>query len=124
MNERNASLNHSILTLAGNGWSNRRIARELNIYREAVGRYLLVERLKPAIPLTGCLSAGRQSLWVPLAPVIVSAVQAGLSAQRIYQDLICDHGFTGSYHSVQRFVRQLLETQPLPFVKISVDPET
>lgn len=152
MNELNVSLKHSILTLAGNGWSNRRIARELNINRETVGRYLLVERSKPAIPLTGSgvelelkpaistpgsegdpaskpaipltgrLSAGRQSLCVPLEPVIVSAVQAGLSAQRIYQDLICDHGFTGSYHSVQRFVRQLLETQPVPFVRIEVEP--
>jgi 8-oxo-dGTP diphosphatase len=48
-----------------------------------------------------------------LQAVIESAVQAGLSAQRIYQDLICDHAFTGGYHSVQRFVRQLLQTQPV-----------
>jgi DNA-binding NarL/FixJ family response regulator len=31
MNELNVNLQHSILTLAGNGWSNRRIARELGI---------------------------------------------------------------------------------------------
>ena len=36
---------------------------------------------------------------MPLQTVIESAVQAGLSAQRIYQDLICDHAFTGGYHS-------------------------
>ena len=77
---------------------------------------------KPAIALTGCLTAGRQSLCVPLQTVIESAVQAGLSAQRIYQDLICDHAFTGGYHSVQRFVRQMLQTQPVPFVRMEVEP--
>ncbi len=115
MNELNVSLQHSILTLAANGWSHRRIARELDIHRETVGRHLRladskpakvltgsapdpaakpaiplagsepVLELKPAIPLTGSLAAGRQSLCVPLQTVIESAVQAGLSAQRIYQ---------------------------------------
>jgi DNA-binding NarL/FixJ family response regulator len=38
MNELNVNLQHSILTLARNGWSNRRIARELDINRETVGK--------------------------------------------------------------------------------------
>ena len=152
MNQLNVSLQHSITTLAAHGWSHRRIARELDIHRETVGRHLRLAgskpakvltgteadpgakpaislsgsepalELKPAIPLTGCLVAGRQSLCRPLQDVIESAVQAGLSAQRIYQDLICDHGFTGGYHSVQRFVRQLLQTQPVPFVRMVVEP--
>jgi hypothetical protein len=137
MNELNVSLQHSILTLAANGWSHRRIARELAIHRETVGRHLRLAgskpakvltgsasdpAAKPAIALTGCLTAGRQSLCVPLQTVIESAVQAGLSAQRIYQDLICEHAFTGGYHSVQRFVRQLLQTQPVPFVRMEVEP--
>ena len=152
MNQLNVSLQHSIATLAAHGWSHRRIARELDIHRETVGRHLRlagskpakvltgsapdpaakpaipltgsepVLESKPAIPLAGSLAAGRQSLCVPLEAVIESAVQAGLSAQRIYQDLICDHGFTGGYHSVQRFVRQLLKTQPVPFVRMEVEP--
>jgi len=137
MNQLNVSLQHSITTLAAHGWSHRRIARELDIHRETVGRHLRLAgskpakvltgsppdpAAKPAIPLAGGLVAGRQSLCVPLAAVIESAVQAGLSAQRIYQDLICDHGFTGGYHSVQRFVRQLLQTQPVPFVRMEVEP--
>ena len=150
MNQLNVSLQHSITTLAAHGWSQRRISRELDIHRETVGRHLRLAgskpakvltgpapdptakpaisltgsepalELKPAIPLTGSLAAGRQSLCVPLQVVIESAVQAGLSAQRIYQDLICDHAFTGGYHSVQRFVRQLLQTQPVPFVRMEV----
>ena len=53
MNELNVNLQHSILTLAGNGWSNRRIARELGINRETVGKYLLLARPKPAISTPG-----------------------------------------------------------------------
>ena len=53
MNELNVNLQHSILTLAGNGWSNRRIARELDINRETVGKYLLLARPKPAISTPG-----------------------------------------------------------------------
>ena len=56
------------------------------------------------------------------AAVIEAAVAVGLSAQRIYQDLVCDHGFTGSYHAVKRFVRQLRQTQPIPFVRMEVEP--
>ena len=46
MNELNVNLQHSILALADNGWSNRRIARELGIHRETVGKYLLLARSK------------------------------------------------------------------------------
>jgi len=28
----------------------------------------------------------------------------------------------GGYHSVQRFVRQLLQTQPVPFVRMEAEP--
>jgi DNA-directed RNA polymerase specialized sigma24 family protein len=46
MNELTVNIQHSILTLAGNGWSNRRIARELGINRETVGKYLVLARSK------------------------------------------------------------------------------
>jgi hypothetical protein len=70
MNQLNVSLQHSITTLAAHGWSHRRIARELDIHRETVGRHLRLAgskpakvltgsapdpAAKPAIPLTGCL---------------------------------------------------------------------
>ena len=155
MNQLKMSQQQSIITLWQHGWSFRRIARELQLRRETVSKYVRrheaevskpakvltgspaaaepkadipligfepVLDLKPAIPLAGSLAAGRQSLCVPLAAVIESAVQAGLSAQRIYQDLVGGHQFEGSYHSVQRFVRQLRQTQPVPFVRMEVEP--
>src|SRR4029077_13206952 len=45
------SLQATIYSLHDRGWSRRRIARELGIDRETVGRYLLLA--KPAISTTG-----------------------------------------------------------------------
>ena len=49
-------------------------------------------------------------------------MELGLSAQRIYQDLVAEHGFTGSYYSVRRFVRSLEATQELPFRRLECGP--
>jgi transposase len=49
-------------------------------------------------------------------------LEAGLTAQRIYQDLVTDHGFPGKYHSVRRFVRRLTHSQPLPFRRMECAP--
>jgi transposase len=134
MNILNVSLQHSILTFAAHGWSHRRIARELDLNRETVGRYLRLARSKPAIstpgsekdgdpkPAISTAGRGRQSSCLPWQPQIEAAVSVGLSAQRIYQDLIGDHGFAGSYQAVKRFVRQLRQTQPIPFVRMEVEP--
>jgi len=89
MNILNVSLQYSILTLAAHGWSHRRIARELDLNRETVGRYLRLARSKPAISTPGSM-AGRQSLCQPWQPQIEAAVSVGLSAQRIYEDLVGD----------------------------------
>jgi transposase len=136
MNQLNVSLQHSILTLAGHGWSHLRIARELDVNRETVGKYLRLARSEPAISTPGSeaepaakpaistlgSAAGRQSLCQPWLPQIEAAVSVGLSAQRIYQDLVCDQGFAGSYQAVRRFVRQLRQSQPVPFVRMEVEP--
>jgi len=49
-------------------------------------------------------------------------LDVGLSAQRIYQDLVSDHGFTSSYYSVRRFVKQLTTSRPLPFRRLECGP--
>jgi transposase len=82
---------------------------ELGIDRETVGGYLLLA--KPAISTAG-KGAGRKSQCEPLAEAIMAKVEVGLSAQRIYQDLVAENAFTDSYQSVKRFVRKLRATHP------------
>ncbi|MBX3746556.1 MAG: helix-turn-helix domain-containing protein [Verrucomicrobiae bacterium] len=52
----------SIRTLAERGWSRRRIARELGLHRETVGRYL-----GPAGASTGAVAAGAAKPAIPPA---------------------------------------------------------
>jgi hypothetical protein len=39
---------------------------------------------------------------------IIAKIEQGLTAQRIYQDLVADYDFTAKYHSVRRYVSSLL----------------
>lgn len=57
---------------------------------------------------------GRPSECQPYQPIILAKLEQGLSAQRIYQDLASEHGFSGSYDSVKRFVRRLGRSRALP----------
>jgi transposase len=156
-------LKQAINTLSGNGWSQRRIARELGINRETVAKYRQDAReaaqSKPAIPPAGSSEviaaipaivpagspvsearpsdrasdakpaivpagseAGRKSQCEPFRTVIIPAWEAGLSAQRIYQDLVSDYRFSGSYDAVKRFVRHLGSAEPLPFRRMECEP--
>ncbi|HEX5222238.1 MAG TPA: IS21 family transposase [Verrucomicrobiae bacterium] len=151
MNQLNVSLQHSIATLAAKGWSSRKIARELSVDRETVRRYRGAPDSKPAIPPTGSTDpsepkpaiapagsegssspkpaivptgskAGRASQCAPWSALIEQGLLAGLQAQRIYQDLVADHGFTGGYDSVKRFVRSLRTATDAPFRRMECAP--
>lgn len=129
---------HAIEVLRARGWSFRRIARELGIHRETVARYLALARGSPAKPakviagsenppdsepakvITG--EPASRSRCEPLRPIVLAKLEQGLSAQRIWQDLRDEHGFTDSYQSVQRFARQLQDTHPLPFRRMECAP--
>src|ERR1700721_1505634 len=92
------SLQTTIYSLADRGWSQRRIASELGINRETVRRYLRLA--KPAISIAG-VGAGRRSRCERLAEVIGVKLEAGLSARRIYQDLVEQNDFRDSYQSAK-----------------------
>ena len=133
----------SILTLHERGWSGRRIADELDVDRGTVSRYVELARQasqpvaeaisKPAnAPITragqsalsnpasapvGALS-GPQSDCQPWREIIEAKQAQGLSAKRIHQDLVGEHGAVVSYDSVRRFLRRLGWVRPLPFRRI------
>ena len=65
VNRLTLSLQHSIVTLSERGWSARRIARELGIHRETVGKHL---HPKPAKMTTGSLDGDAAA-----KPAIVTA---------------------------------------------------
>jgi transposase len=128
------SLQETICTLDDRGWSWRRVARELGIDRETVSRCLLLAKtaistpgseeaieVKPAISTAGN-GVGRKSQCDPLAEVIRAKVEVGLSAQRIYQDLVEENGFTDSYQCVKRFVREVRAVRPERIWRMECQP--
>lgn len=152
-NQTKVAVINAILTLYERGWSQRRIAGELQINRETVARYVSAanqadskpaistpgdsppELANPAISTPGTSpppfpkpaistlgTTGRQSLCKPHREWIEQQVSAGLEAQRIYQDLVADQGFGGSYQSVKRFVRRLRQVDPERFHRLECLP--
>ena len=123
---------HAIIGLLGQGWSYRRIARELGVHRETVARYDRLKQTagsKPANVTAGYLglpssdrSLGPASRCQPYESIIKQKLDQGLSAQRIWQDLVAEEGFEGSYSSVKRFVRRLGGKTPLPFRRMECKP--
>lgn len=146
----------AILALYERGWSRRKIARELGVHRETVGRYVdlakpanappgsdarsdskpdpqagtpaptgsdAVSDPKPASAPTGSgHSQGPVSAAAPWRELILQKLEQGLHARRIYQDLVAEQGYAGSYWSVRRLVRRLGQDHPLPFRRMECAP--
>jgi transposase len=135
---------HAIIGLLERGWSHRRIARELGINRETVSRYDRLRKPpdskpanatpgldtedfpKPANATLGSMvpdrSLGPPSFCRPFAEIIKNKLEQSLSGQRIWQDLVSDHGFNGSYSSVKRYLRRLGNQTSLPFRRMESVP--
>jgi len=156
MNRLKVNQQQSIFMLYQQGWSKRRIARELALDRATVRKYVADGEAKPATnphtgsapdassksprnPHTGSASSleakspanPHTGSTVPSGPAstceawrgqIGQRVAQGLSVQRIYQDLVTEHQFTGSYHAVRRFVVRLVGKQELPFRRMECAP--
>jgi len=141
----------TIRSLHEKGWSQRRIARELGLHRRTVGRYIEAAPKCTTISTPGsgeedaskCTTistagsdgdapgvahvspagtCGRKSQCDAFEETISEKVTGGLSAQRIYQDLAEENGFTGSYQSVKRFVARLKEKQPVRVFRMECQP--
>ena len=121
-----------VISLLELGWSYRRIERETGVRRETIAGYDPRRVANPAKVFPG--SEGQQALpdgasTDPAAPnpakvfpgseprnrssaaeyhdVIVKGLEAGLTVQRVWQDLGEDYGYGHSYESVKRYVRGL-----------------
>lgn len=107
----------AIQALKAKGWSDRRISRELDLHRATVRRYTIS---KCTIPQTG--SAGRASQCEAFREQIIGWLEQGLSVERIHQDLRLGSSFSGSYHSVYRFVRGLDSTSLARVHRLECEP--
>jgi transposase len=76
----------------------------------------------PLVPERVGRRHGRRSECEPWRSVIQAKCDLGLSAQRIYQDLVTEQSFTGAYYSVRRFVRRLAPATELPFRRLECGP--
>ena len=65
---------------------------------------------------------GPESQCEPFRDVIQTKAEQGLTAQRIYQDLVAEHGFTAKYSSVRRFVSKLRQNTEAPVRRMEVLP--
>jgi predicted transcriptional regulator len=97
----------AIQALIAKDWSVRHIARTLGINRRTVKRYAAAAPKCTTEVITGSVSpdapkcstqviTGSRSLCGGLREVIAPMLELGLSAQRIYRDLVAGHGFGGS----------------------------
>jgi transposase len=141
----------AIRTLAKQGWKIRRIAKELRVSRNTVRQYVrasepttTTETLVEAVlksggqpvqtdppfdprdgqiaPLSTSGKTGRKSLCADHDALLRAKIEAGLSAQRIFQDLQTEVAFAGSYQSVKRYVGKLRQADPQAVCRLEVQP--
>jgi transposase len=116
----------SINTLVQQGLSQRKIARLLGVDRQTVRRHVRLAS-NPARAPTGSPAgsslppAVQPSACEPYRDVILAKLDGGLTAQRVWQDLVSEYGFAAKYHSVRRYVRKLTPA-PLPFRRMECEP--
>jgi transposase len=81
-----------------------------------------IASLPPAITAFQAKARRRRtaSSCAPYHDLIITKLEQGLSAQRIYQDLVEAQGFSASYWSVRRYVQRLSGRSELPVRRLEV----
>ena len=115
----------------------RRIARELALSRNTVASYrrwaerhgLLTGDLPDAATLAALLHPPEQarppheqSGVAPFRDQVLAWRQQGVEGQAIFQLLVEQHGFAGSYSAVKRFLRRVEPALPRATVRMEVEP--
>jgi len=131
----------AIVALHRSGHSNRKIARLLGVHRETVAEHLRAAETqnRPDHPSGGApptgspeestgpgemkraSTPGSASQCEQFRETIAAKVEAGLSAVRIFQDLV-EEGFEGKYWSVRRYVTRLTAPHDLPMRRLETLP--
>ena len=124
------------------GWSDRAINKETGIHRVTVKRYRAEFQNVPKVPTDPGLGDGQSvpkvpadfssatsplpqtnsAVLLPYRDFIREELNIGLTAQRIYQDLVERYDFKGSYDSVKRYARKLRRKHPAWFERLPTFP--
>jgi transposase len=138
-------MQNTVIALHSLGYSIRQIARQTGINRRTVRRYIgatdaclassKCTTLTPKVATGSAgpeppkcttpdlkVATGSRSRCEPWREIIETALEAGLTAERIWQDLRSGHGFDGAYNSVRRFVAGLRSSQPRRVWRVECDP--
>lgn len=113
-----------------------KIGQRLGLSKNTVGRYrgLLTEKeiKEGLVPVEEVMrrivGAGKKETIGPVSSVephretVIKMLEEGMSMAVIWQRLCQQHGYSGSYSSVFRFVRHLEIKQPEVFVRMEVEP--
>lgn len=130
-NQLKMAVRNAIFVLKAQHLSNREIARQLGVSRNTVNRCIRGDpnddsncaKAPPGSePDKSGSNQGTASRCQPFHEAIVAKLQQELSATRIHQDLVTEHGFTGSYYSVRRYVNRLQQGRSLPFRRFESPP--
>jgi transposase len=120
------------------GEPDRRIARDLGVSRNTVARYrawaeqhgLRTGELPPLEALAKLLQpvaararpAHEQSQVEPFREQVDALRRRGVEGQAIWQILVDQHGFTGSYSAIKRFLRRLTPPGDGATIRLEVAP--
>jgi transposase len=89
---------------------------------DKIGLDSLTDLANTDADLTPALPPPRNAQLLPHLPAIKQALSKGLSAQRIFQDLVEDATYHGSYYSIKRYIRKIRKKVPQFFERLPVFP--
>lgn len=114
---------------APGGWGRRASAKPANEVSPDSGPEPATPISKPAnevspdsAPVSAPSRSPSASACEPYFDFIELSLSKGRNAKAIYQDLVDDHGYTGRYQSVKRFVRQLHGRPALEACPVIITP--
>lgn len=98
-----------IRTLDADGVPGRKIAAELGVSRNTVAKYVNQINFSPAPPavqVTSLVDAYANIVETWLLDDLRQPRKQRHTGRRVYDRLVTEHGFTGSYSTVQRWVKR------------------
>ena len=103
-------MRNDIREMEAAGVSRSEIARKLRLSRNTVAKYADMEDMSPAAPVVAerqhpAIDAYAEAIDSMLASDLGAPRKQRHTAKRIYDRIIEEHGYRGSYSSVQRYVR-------------------